>query len=357
MSSAGKPRHIPVREDWLALRTEEAIEPERPIVDAHHHLWDKPGSRYLLDEMLDDTCSGHNIVATVFAEGKCHYRPEGPEELRPIGETELVVAIANEAMRRDTAQIGAAIVGFAELTLGERVGDILDAHLAAAPGRFRGVRYSSAWHADPEARGSVLVQPPGILYDNRVRLGLEALASRGLVFDAWMYHTQLGDLVDLAHDHPRLSIVLNHVGGPIGIGRYAGREEDVRDDWRHFMRRLARHDNVTVKLGGFGMLMSGFDFHESSLPPTSDDLANAWASYMREAIDIFGPERCMFESNFPVDKGTASYRVLWNAFKKMVSDRSEADKDALFLGTARRLYDLTCVDRQGMTGLHATNAG
>lgn len=358
MTSAGKPRHIPVREDWLALRTEEAIEPERPIVDAHHHLWDKPGGRYLLDEMLADIGGGHNVVATVFVEGKCHWRSDGPEPLRPVGETELIARIAEDAARRETAaHVGAAIVGYADLRLGDAVGPVLDAHIEAGRGRFRGVRDTSAWHADPEARGSVIVQPAGMLYDPRMRRGLEELSRRNLVFDAWMYHTQLNDVVDLAHDLPRLSIVLNHVGGPIGNGPYAGRRDEVAQDWRHFMVRLSRFDNVVVKLGGFGMPMTGFDFHERSLPPTSQDLAAAWGDYMGATIDIFGAERCMFESNFPVDKGTTSYPVLWNAFKRIASGRSEVAKDALFSGTARRIYSLTSVDGRRTSSPEAADTG
>jgi len=358
MSSPARPRHIPIREDWLALRTEAAIEPERPIVDAHHHLWDKPGGRYLLDEMLADIGGGHNVIATVFVEGKCHWRTGGPEPLRPVGETELIARIAEDAVKRATvAHVGAGIVGYADLRLGDAVGPVLDAHIEAGRGRFRGIRDTSAWHADPEARGSVIVQPAGMLYDPQMRLGLEQLARRNLVFDAWMYHTQLNDVIDLAHDLPRPSIVLTHVGGPIGNGPYAGRRDEVAQDWRHFMARLSRYDNIVVKLGGFGMPMSGFDFHDRSMPPTSRELAAAWGDYMGAAIEIFSPERCMFESNFPVDKGTTSYPVLWNAFKKIASRRTEAEKDALFLGTARRIYGLTCVDRRGASSSETAETG
>jgi len=358
MSSRARPKHIPVREDWLALRTEEAIEPERPIVDAHHHLWDKPGGRYLLDEMLADIGNGHNVVATVFVEGKRHWRTDVPEAMRPVGETEMVADIAEDAMMREAAaHVGAAIVGYADLRLGEAVGPVLDAHVEAGRGRFRGIRDTSAWHADPEARGSVIVQPAGMLYDPGMRAGLEQLARRKLVFDAWMYHTQLIDVIDLAHDLPQLAIVLNHVGGPIGNGPYAGRSGEVAQDWRHFMVRLSRFDNVVVKLGGFGMPMTGFDFHERPLPPTSQDLSTAWGKTMGAAIDIFGAERCMFESNFPVDKGTASYPVLWNAFKKIASRRTETEKDALFFGTARRIYGLTCVDRRGESSSRTAETG
>jgi len=337
----GKSRHIPVREEWLALRTETPIDADRRLIDPHHHLWDKPGSRYLLDDMLTDM-AGHNFVATVFAEGKEGYRKDGPDHLGSLGETEMVVAIAEESLKRTGGRLhmNAGIVGYADLTRGEAAGEVLDLHIEAGKGRFRGVRNATAWHADPDARGSVLVHPPGMAYEPQFRAGLKELGKRGLVYDAWLYHTQLGDLIDLAHAMPDLPIVINHLGGPIGIGPYEGRRREVFEDWRHFMRRLASFENITIKLGGFGMLMSGFDFQDRQLPPTSDELAEAWAPYFEVAIEAFGPSRAMFESNFPVDKGTCSYLVLWNSFKKIAASCSEDEKHALFFETANRVYNL-----------------
>src|SRR5690606_37378966 len=199
---------------------------------------------------------------------------------------EMVVAATREA---NPPCIAAGIVGYADLALGERGGDVLDAHVEAGRGRFRGIRFASAWHADPEARGSVHNHPAGLLYDPAVRRGLAELERRHLVYDAWLYHTQLGDLVDLANAIPGLTIVINHVGGPIGIGPYAGRRAEVFEHWRFLMGRLARFPNVHVKLGGFGMLMAGFDFHQQPLPPSSDALAAAWGGYMRACIDLFTP--------------------------------------------------------------------
>ncbi|MFA6265117.1 MAG: amidohydrolase family protein [Pseudolabrys sp.] len=345
MPETGQPqkaRHIPIRANWLSLRGEPILDPERPIIDAHHHLWDKPGSRYLLDEMTDDIGTGHRVVATVFAEGKTNYKTEGDPSLRSLGETEMVAALAGESARLSGGRIciAAGIVGFVDLMLGDAAGAALDRHIEAAGGRFRGVRSTSAWHADPEARGSIVAPPPGLLYDPAHRRGILALTKRDLVFDAWMYHTQLGELADLAHAMPDAAIVLNHQGGPIGIGPYAGRRQEVFADWRYFMRKLARYDNIAVKLGGLGMLMAGFDFQDHSLPPTSDELAQGWGPYVQECIEVFGPERCMFESNFPVDKGTTSYPVLWNAFKKIAAGYSENEKHALFFETANRKYRL-----------------
>lgn len=341
-SQPQKARHIPVRPDWLSLRSEAVLEAERPIIDAHHHLWNKPGSCYLLNEMMDDVASGHHVVATVFAEGKTNYRPDGDPRLRSLGETEMAAAIAvdSERVSGGRIRIAAGIIGFADLSLAEAVGDVLDSHIESACGRFRGVRSTSAWHADPEARGSIVSPPPGLLYDPAHRRGILELTKRNLVFDAWMYHTQLGELADLAHVMPDTAIVLNHQGGPIGIGPYEGRRREVFADWRYFIRKLARYQNIAVKLGGFGMLMAGFDFQNRSRPPTSDDLVQGWGPYMNECIEVFGPERCMFESNFPVDKGTTSYVVLWNAFKKIAAGYSEDEKHALFFEAANRIYRL-----------------
>lgn len=335
-------RHIPIREEWLALCDEAPVDPQQPIIDAHHHLWEKPGAVYLGPDMVADVSTGHRIVATVAVEAKVWFDASLGPDLESLGETRRLAAIAAECASRQQAscKVAAGIVGFVDLTLGTRAGAILDAHIAAAGGRFCGVRNTSAWHPDPEARGSVLLPPPGLLYQRDFREGLEALAGRRLVFDAWMYHTQLAELADLAGDMPDLSIVLNHQGGPIGIGPYAGRRAEVFDDWRRGMEALSGHDNICVKLGGFGMLMSGFDFHERPLPPSSDQLADAWGPYVKTCIDLFGASRCMFESNFPVDKGMFSYSILWNAFKKIASSCSDDEKNALFLATADRVYGL-----------------
>jgi predicted TIM-barrel fold metal-dependent hydrolase len=340
--TSGKSRHIPIRNSWLALREEQPIDPDTPIVDAHHHLWDKPGGRYTCEEMEADIAGGHNVVATVLVETRDNFATSGDPALRSLVETEMAAAVSVDCEKRSPAcpHIAAGIIGFIDLRLGDRAGEILDIHIDAAKGRFRGVRNASAWHQDPAARGSVLSPPEGLLVDPEFRRGFRQLVRRGLTFDAWMYHTQLDEAVSLARAFPDARIVLNHQGGPIGIGPYSGRRSDVFAVWRAGMKAVADCRNISVKLGGLGMLMAGFDFHERSLPPTSDDLVEGWGPYFETCIDFFGPERCMFESNFPVDKGTASYNVVWNTFKKVAKRFSLTEQSSLLCTTAKKTYGL-----------------
>ena len=336
--------HLLVRPQWLALHSEPALEPGLAIVDAHHHLWDHADNPYLGADLLADVAAGHRILATVFVECGAMYRKDGAPTLASLGETEFVnrVAEASDAAGA-SCRIAAAIVGNANLLLGAEVGAVLDAHLQAAPGRFRGIRNSSVYHPDPRARGSLANPPPGLLLDAQFRRGFACLAPRGLSFDAWMYHTQLSELADLAEAFPGTRVVLNHVGGPIGIGPYAGQREAVFADWQRSMNQLARCQNVSVKLGGMGMRVFGFDFASHDQPPDSQALAQAWAPYVMACIEAFGPGRCMFESNFPVDKGSASYVVIWNAFKRITAALGTDERQALFLQTAAGVYgiDLT----------------
>ena len=344
--------HLPVRPEWLALHTEAALEPDRVIIDAHHHLWNHPGNSYLLDDVLADVHAGHRIAATAFMECGAMYRTHGPASHASLGETEFVNRIADESAARSVhpgsqanpSLIAAAIVGNVNLLLGDAAGAVLDAHLAIAPARFRGIRNSSVYHPDPAARGSLANPPPGLLLDAQFRRGFGCLAPRGLTFDAWMYHTQLAEVMDLATAFPDTTIVLNHVGGPNGIGPYAGHRAAVFADWRASIKALSRCPNVMVKLGGMGMRVFGFDFASRDTPPHSELLAQAWGPYMAECIEAFGAERCMFQSNFPVDKGTCSYAVLWNAFKRIAAGYSASEKDALFLHTAARVYKIKVPD-------------
>jgi predicted TIM-barrel fold metal-dependent hydrolase len=330
-----------IRNEWLEQIHEPILEPDRPICDPHHHLWDHAESRYLLDELLADTRSGHNVVSTVFVECSAMFRADGPAPLRPVGETEFVNGVAAMTASGGYGEIRACagIVGFADLNLGRRVGEVLDAHVRASP-RFRGIRHAAGWDASDEVRNSHSQPFRGMLSDERFREGFAELGPRELSFDAWLYHPQIHELTELARAFPGTTIVLDHFGGPLGIGPYEGKREAIFAQWRRDVAELARCDNVFAKLGGLVMPINGFGFHGRARPATSDEIVEATSAYHRHAIESFGPDRCMFESNFPVDKQSCSYAILWNAFKKMVANASEAEKSALFHDTAVRVYRL-----------------
>lgn len=327
--------------DWLSQVTEEIIDPELPICDPHHHLWDYPESRYLLDELLTDLESGHNVVSTVFVECGSMYRADAVEGFEPVGETEFVNGVAAMTASGAYGEVRACagIVGFADLTLGARVGEVLDLHMARSD-RFRGIRHAAGWDADERVRNSHTRPPPGLLMDPEFRDGMKELARRGLSFDAWLYHPQIRELTDLARAHPDVTIVFDHFGGPLGIGPYEGKRDEIFDSWRSDVAELARCPNVYAKLGGLVMPINGFEFHKRERPPGSDEIVEATGRYHRHAIDCFGVERCMFESNFPVDKRSLSYPVLYNAFKKIAARFTEEEQDVMFRGTATRVYRL-----------------
>jgi len=342
-SPAAASPHLPVRQDWLDRRREEIIEPDLPIVDPHHHLVDRPETgRYLLPELLADIATGHNITATVYLEWLSMYRAQGAAERRPVGEIEFANGVAAMAASGTYGKprVCAGIVGYADLALGAPVETVLEAMIAAGGGRFRGIRFITASHPDQAAWGSAIIRPAGLLMAPKVREGFARLAPLGLSFDAWMYHTQLSELVDLARAFPATPIVLDHVGGAIGLGPYAGKRDEVFAEWSGRIRELAQCPNVHIKLGGLGMRMFGFDMHNGELPPSSEELAAAWRPYIETCIAAFGSERAMFESNFPVDKGSCSYTALWNAFKRIAAGYSAAEKAALFAGTASNFYKL-----------------
>ena len=331
------PRPLP-NPEWLGKLTEAILEPELPIVDPHHHLWDHPGSRYLLDELLADVNSGHNIVATVFIQCGSGYRTSGPEEMRPIGESEFVRAIAEEADRRGTQDQNLRrhrqLRRSAPAAMSMRC---CEGQIEAAGGRFRGIRQIAAH--DPAIVGaSSYVPPPGLMDDPAFRRGLKRLPAHDLTFEAWIYHPQIKTLTEVARECPEVKIVLNHFGGPLGVGPY--RRDEVFPGWRADIRELAACPNVYVKLGGLAMIVNAFDFHLQPLPPSSGEMANAWRPYVETCIEAFGANRCMFESNFPVDKGACSYPVLFNAFKRLASGASASEKADLFAGTASRFYRL-----------------
>ncbi len=324
------------REEWLSQVDEPVIDPGRVIIDPHHHLWriDPP---YLLADLRRDTEAGHNVVASVFIECGAEYRTGGPEQMRYVGETEFVL----EEVRKSEANLGAriaAIVGAANLLQGASVEEVLQAHIEAGQGYFRGIRHAAAWDPSDEIRLSHHNPPPHMYLDRTFREGFAKLAPLGLTFEAWLFHPQIPELTDLARAFPDTPIVLNHFGGPLGIGPYADRKAEVFHDWLRDVSELAGCPNVFAKLGGIAMPINGYDWHEADRPATAGEFIVSQAHYYRAAIDLFGPERCMFESNFPVDRQSISYKVLWNAFKRLARPFTETEKDHLFRGTAARFY-------------------
>ena len=329
-------------------RGEDVIEPELPICDPHHHLWDRRGNRYLLDELLADTGQAdahgrcHDVRSTVYVECASMMRADGPQALRPVGETEFVNGIAamSASGGYGHTRVAAGIVSYADLCLGAAGREVLEAHIGAARGRFRGIRHAAGWHASEQIRNSHGNPGEHLLRDAKFREGFAQLAPLGLSFDAWLFHPQIGELTELARAFPDTLIVLDHFGGPLGIGPYAGQADAVYAAWRGDIDPLARCPNVVAKLGGIHMPVNGFGWHKREPRPNSQQLAEASARYVLHTIERFGPERCMFESNFPVDKVSCSYLVLWNSFKRLAAGFSAAEKAALFHDTAARVYRL-----------------
>ncbi len=333
---------------WLARRSEPVIEPERPIIDPHHHFWAEP-SRYLFEELLADTRSGHNIRATVFIQCRSMYRADGPPEFACLGETEFVNGIAAMSASGSYGQVRicAGIIGHVDLLLGERAGGMLEAQVKAGNGRFRGIRNSSVWHEDPSIRGTPHIPPKGLLLDDTFRQGFACLAPLGLSFDGWMWWTQLGEFADLADAFPQTQLVLDHFGGVLGVGAHSGKLTEDFPHWQAAIRDLAKRPNVAVKLGGLAMRTAGFGLREREAPMSSDELAQMWRPYFESCLDAFGPQRCMFESNFPVDKVCVRYDTLWNAFKRLAAACNEAEKSALFFDTAAQVYRLDIAKPSG----------
>ena len=323
--------------EWFALRSEAILEADLPIIDAHHHLWDSPHPRYLFDEIQADVNCGHNIRATVYIEAGAMWRQSGPAHLRPVGEVEFANGIA--AMSASGAygqtRICAAIIGHADLALGAAVEPVLDALLAAGNGRLRGIRHSAAH--DPEVR---MLAPLGLLRSQKFQDGFACLQRKSLVFELWAYHPQLDDAIELLKVFPEARLVINHVGGRIGIGQYAAVQAEVDRLWLTKLQQLSVYPNVSIKLSGLGMPLAGYALHALPLPPSSEELANLWWPRISACLDIFGVERCMFASNFPVDKVSCSYMSLWNAFKRMTQAMGKDDRAWLFAGAAARQYAL-----------------
>lgn len=334
--------YLPVRPDWLAARQEEILDPGQRIVDPHHHLWDRPGWRYLLDDILADIRTGHDVRATVLVQARAFHRADGPEELRPVGETQFAAGIAAMCESGAYGDVRACqgIVGFADLTRGAAAGAVLDAHIAAGNGRFRGIRHIATWDPDPEMLNPAYTPAEDMLDSPSFRAGIAELGKRGLSFDSWMYFHQIPKLAALARAFPDVPMVLNHCGGILGIGRYAGRRDEVFAQWSANMAELAACPNVMVKCGGLGMRLPGLGLDEAPVAPSSEMLAAAWRPWMERCIELFGTSRCMFESNFPVDKGGFGYAAGWNAFKRLAAGASAEERADLFWRSATRFYRL-----------------
>ena len=331
--------------DWLELTQEETLEPDLPICDPHHHFWDFrperiPYQRYLLHELAADINAGHNVRSTVFIEARAMYRAEGPEEMRPVGEVEFVqgLAAASATKLYGPGQAAAAIIGHANLNLGAAVEPALEALQAASPSRFRGIRHSVTWDPHPEVDNTAAHNMEGQLASANFRAGAQALSRMGLSLEGWLYFPQLPELADFAKAMPDLTIILNHIGGLLRVGPYGGREEEVMGIWKSGIAAVAACPNVVVKLGGIGMPRTGFDWHTRNRPIGSEELAEAMAPLMNYCIEQFGPSRCMFESNFPVDKVSYSHHILYNAFKRLSAGYSATERADMFHDTAARAY-------------------
>jgi predicted TIM-barrel fold metal-dependent hydrolase len=335
----------PPNEEWLSRTTPEpALEPDLPIVDAHLHFWHhKSGYKYFVEEFARDaSASGHKLDATVFVECNAMYRADGPDHLKSVGETEFAVGMAamGSSGTYTTCRTAAGIVAFADLTLGERTREALDAHLEAANGRLRGVRQRAKWDADPLVKGPVSADGPGLYLEPAFGKGLDVLSAMGLSFDASIYHPQIPDVAALARAHPDANIVLIHSGSPVGHSSYAGREAETRANWLASMKELAKCPNVSIKMGGILMCLGNFDFSKEPAPPTSTQLVDLWRPFIEPCIEFFGANRCMVSSNFPVDKAGFGYGTVWNMFKRITAGCSADEKHMIFSGTANRVYRL-----------------
>lgn len=330
------------RPEWTALRVEQAIDPLRPIIDPHHHLWDRPDSRYLAPELLADTGASHNIVQTVFVECSAEYDDSASPQLAPVGETRFVLDQARQAEQLGGARIG-AIVSHADLTMGPALEDALHAHDEAGAGLFRGVRHGTNWSPHDSVKNGHHGPQQGQMAEAGFRQGVATLGELGFSFDAWLYFDQLAELADLALAVPQTTIIVNHLGGPLGIGPHAGAGRlAMLETWLGGITKAAACPNVVLKVGGLGMEhYFGTPWAALPSPPSSDIVAIWWSEVVHAAIGAFGPDRCMFESNFPVDRQTLPYTVLWNAFQILADRYSDTEQQALFHDTAARAYRLS----------------
>ena len=337
--------------DWLKRIREDVIDPEQRIIDPHHHLWPKTteGStnvkrlrlyNYMLEDFWEDTSSGHNVTDSVYIECSEFFWNSEKEHLNPVGETEHIKGLAQLSQKNSTKTSISGIIGHANLLLGKDVNEVLERHIDIGGNLFKGIRHAGSWDPSDKINNSHHNPPRDMYLMKEFGEGVKALRNKSLVFEAWQYHHQLTQVVHLARNNPDLVIVLDHFSGPLGVGSYATKKEEVYDNWKKDLKELSSCDNVFAKLGGLAMPVNGLGFETNSNPPTSNEFMSIQRQFYLTTIDFFGTERCMFESNFPVDKYSVSYHVLWNAFKNLVKDFSQTEKDHLFFKTASNVYNI-----------------
>ncbi len=331
----GASPHFPVRPAWLALKSEDVIDPDQPIFDCHHHLWDRPEGLYGAEELAQDVADGHNILASLYVQCRTGYRQNGPDPMRPVGEVETILDWCKAQPR-----LPIGLVAFADLQLGADVEPVLQALKQAGGGYVRGIRNTTAWHPDPVVRSNPRPAEDGLLRTPAFLSGARAVAEAGLTLDIWAYQNQLAEVAALARALPDLTIILDHCGGPLGIGSYSDAPQSAFEDWRKALSEVAKQPNVMIKIGGFGLNVIGYRYAQEHQPPSSKQLAEDWAPHVAVCLDLFGTKRAMFESNFPVDKGQFSYRTLWNAFKRLASPLDTTARNDLFWRTAAHCYKI-----------------
>jgi len=344
--NTNKSPHLPVRQEWLNQHIEDPILPNFPIIDPHHHLWDVGFGRYYIEELLEDiNSSGHNIEATVYIMSSSNtkiYAKDGLKEFKPLTEIEFATSEGKRAdlIPDNKVKVNASIVGSVDLTFGSKLEPVLEKAINISEGRLKGIRMLLASHTDPRILSGAVKSDLGLMLHPNFIDGAKCIQNADLSLDFWIYHTQLNEMEKIARALPDLTIILNHVGGPIHLGEYEGKQAVTHREWRSAMIRLSRIPNINVKLGGLGMAVNGAKFHNDKIPPNSVQLSDVWKPWIYETIDMFGFDRCMFESNFPVDKGSCSYGTLWNAFKILATDMSDDEKNKLFSKNAARIYKI-----------------
>ena len=344
--NTNKSPHLPVRQEWLNQHIEDPILPNIPIIDPHHHLWDVGFGRYYIEELLEDiNSSGHNILSTVYIMSSSNtkiYSKDGLEEFKPLTEIEFATSEGKRAdlIPNNKVKVNASIVGSVDLTYGNKLQPVLEKAVNISEGRLKGIRMLLASHTDPRISSGAVKSDLGLMLHPNFIDGAKCIQNANLSLDFWIYHTQLNEMEKIARSLPDLTIILNHIGGPIHLGEYEGKQAATHREWRSAMMRLSRIPNINVKLGGLGMAVNGAKFHNNKFPPNSVQLSDVWKPWIYETIDMFGFDRCMFESNFPVDKGSCSYGALWNAFKILAKDMSDDEINKLFSKNAAKIYKI-----------------